>query len=222
MMNLLKRITSSLCLLLTFLITNAQEKIIYRYFNLDSVEVSYEGFQKNREINRYDNVQAYFKNQNDTMFVKIVKRKVTGRISELQSNQILSYFKSLQSNIDVNITTVFQYFQGDDPCSRSGYGYQVAPWDDRDRNFETSLKKKYNINFVNIKSNLAGLEYRTTKPENWLNDRYSLLKRFFPLHYPCGSFMILKPNGEYYIYYAEYGLHNTFEGLKELKVEKAK
>lgn len=200
----------------------AQEKIVYRYFILDSVEVSNEEFQKKREINRYEYLPAYFKNQNDTMFVKLVKRKVIGQITELQSNQILSYFKSLQSNIDVNITTVFQYFQGDDACSRSAFDYQVAPWDNRDQNFETSIKNKFNINFVNIKSNLTDLEYRTTKPENWLKDRYSILKRFFPYHYPCGSFMILKPTGEYYIYYGEYGLNSALDGLKKIKVEKTK
>lgn len=202
------------------LISVAQEKINYRYFTLDSVEVSYEKFEKLR--NSKKNMSAYFKNQNDTMFVKLVDRKVVGEISPLQVSQILAYFGNQKQSIDTKLPTVFQYFQGDDLCSRSAFGGITTSWDIRESELEKSLKKKYEINFLNIKSNLSTIENRTNLPENWLNDRYSMLKKFFPYHYPCGSFIILKPNGEYYINYGEYGISTVLESLKKIKVEKSK
>lgn len=210
----MKIIYTFFLLLLLSIELKAQTQNNSRYFNMDSVEVSYDKFQKLRNSNK--NMLAYFKNQNDTMFVKLVDRIIVGKISSLQVSQILAYFGNQKQSIDTKLTAVFQYFQGDDLCSRSAFGGSITSWDIKDSELETSIKKKYEINFLNIKSNQSTIENRSNLPENWLNDRYSMLKKFFPYHYPCGSFIILKPNGEYYINYGEYGISSVIEGLKKM------
>lgn len=208
-----------LTMLLTFNV-KAQEEFVSRYFSLDSVEISNEKFQNLR--NSKKNMVAYFRNQNDNMYIKLVDRMIIGQVSPLQVNQTLAYFRNQKQSIDTNLPTVIQYFQGDDLCSRSAFGGQTTPWDNRDSDLETSLKKKFDINFLNIKSNLSNVDNRTNLPTNWINDKYSMLKKFFPYHYPCGSFMIFKPNGEYYVNYGEYGVSTVLEALKKFKVTKAR
>ena len=216
----MKIIFTFLIIILLSITVKAQEKTITRYFSIDSIEVSYEKFQKLR--NSEKNMLAYFKNQNDTMFVKLVDRMIVGQISTLIVSQILAYFGNQKQSVDSKLPTVFQYFQGDDLCSRSAFGGLITSWDKKDIELKTYLKKKYKINFLNIKSNLSSIENRTNLSENWINDKYSMLKKFFPYHYPCGSFIILKPNGEYYINYGEYGFLNVLKGLKKIKVENIK
>ena len=80
-------------IIFTFFITiilltkvKAQEKTITKYYSIDSIEVSYEKFSKLLDSDK--NMLAYFKNQNDTMFVKLVDRITVGHISTLQVSQI--------------------------------------------------------------------------------------------------------------------------------------
>ena len=210
----MKIIFTFLIIILLLTKVKAQEKTVTRYFSIDSIEVSYEKFSKLLDSDK--NMLAYFKNQNDTMFVKLVDRITVGHISPLQVSQILAYFGNQKQSVDIKLPTVFQYFQGDDPCSRSAFGGLITSWDNRDIELKTYLKKKYKINFLNIKSNLSSIENRTNLPENWINDKYSMLKKFFPFHYPCGSFIILKPDGEYYVNYGEYGFTTALKGLNKL------
>lgn len=216
------KIIFSLLLIMFLTVTlNAQQKLISRYFSLDSVEVSYEEFQKLREVDRYKYVQAYFKNQNYTMFVKLVKRKVIGQLQPLQTNQIVQYFGRLDPSINTNTSLLIKHFQGDDPCSSSG----TRTGKERDAyflNFTKQITKRFDVQIIQVKTKNSSIDNRTEFPDKWLTDKYSVLNTFFPYHYPCGSFMILKPSGEYYIYYGEYGLDNALDGLKKIKVEKAK
>ncbi|OAQ39756.1 hypothetical protein A5893_09245 [Pedobacter psychrophilus] len=193
----------------------SQEKIITRYFSIDSIEVSKEKFQSLFDANRSNIVPANLKNQNDTMLVKLVNRKVLGQISVIQVNQIIQYFGRLDTSIATKKTLLIKYFQGDDPCSTSGSA-TLQSMDEYFANFEKQILKKYDVEITQVKTKNASVENRTNKPENWLTDKYSILYQFFPYHYSCGSFMILKPTGEYYIYYGEYGLQNALDGLKKL------
>lgn len=204
-------------MLLGFTKSFAQEKINYKYFNLDSIEITKKENDAWRE-NKNQVIPAYFKISNDTIFTKWTKRTVIGLMTDREAKQFITIFSPDKESIEYTKPTLIQLFQGSDPCFNTSW-MKPNDWDLRDKGLENKLSSKYTIKIFNVYSPDADIQKRTELSELWVKDKYAILNKFFPLHYGCGSFMILKPNGEYFIYYGEYSDEIVITSIKKMKIK---
>ena len=52
---------------------------------------------------------------------------------------------------------------------------------------------------------------------DWFPDPGHLIQNtFFKHHYPCGSYVIINPNGDYYAYYGEYALDDVIVNARKM------
>jgi hypothetical protein len=110
---------------------------------------------------------------------------------------------------------ILNYHPGSDPCNSTG-------------TFNKSfLRGKFNAYLRQVRSfknsaqyfiyaNQQGLE-RYEGVIDWVPDPGHLIQNtFFKYHYPCGSYVIINPIGEYYAYYGEYSLDHVVDKVRKM------
>ncbi|MBA9079616.1 hypothetical protein [Rufibacter quisquiliarum] len=145
--------------------------------------------------------------------------KAVGERSE--KGQVENYEKIIstltQANIAVDRTKplVIIYYPGKDACNSSGSGSaaNVSPQKDE---LTRRTQKIANVNPVRIYRTYAGLENKRSGA-TWHKDPEQVIeKTFFKYHYPCGSYVILAPNGKYISYFGEFMQEQLLKELKEI------
>ena len=159
-----------------------------------------------REFNNFDNIPyeyiriAY---ENDTAKVnKIEIREVKGKLDKNTHNAIIQFLARKDAKVvDDSKTIIINYYPGRDQCNSTGNPYYVI---DLYKNFLAEIKFDRNVNQYFFYNSSDGLDFFQGY-FNWLEDDDKLFeKQFFPLHYPWGSYVIIYPNGDYYVYKGEY------------------
>ena len=152
-----------------------------------------------------DNPLEYFKIKavSDTAKIFTVeKRELKGRLSNDSFNRLVLYLNTIsESNVDSSKTIIINYYPGFDKCrATSGRDYVNSL-------YEIFLKEINSIEKVEnyfICKSFDGIEFYD-KSIKWKIDKDRFIEsNFFPNHYPCGSFLILYPDKNYYIYKGEY------------------
>lgn len=64
-----------------------------------------------------------------------------------------------------------------------------------------------------VYKNTTGLSQSKKGVDWYLDHNQTIENLFFPLHFNCGSFVIIKPNGAYYSYKSEYSNNLLFRVL---------
>ena len=107
-------------------------------------------------------------------------------------------------------TLVIQYYPGKDRCNSSG---SISSVKSKYKTINRKILRKDNhVPFI-IYKNDEGLEpYK--KVVKWYEDyNQTIEKLFFPLHYNCSSFVIIKSNGAYFSYKGAYSNNQLFTVL---------
>lgn len=187
-----------------------QKNEIYVNDNLEIITVD--------EFNKIESLESFInlKFDVDTAFVNVkVKRLIKKKISialldSIKSN--LSFKKDYFSKDDI---IIINYYPGMDYCNSSGHksnSYISAKY----QNYERRINRVNNVKQFFVFTSKVGTEkYGKLK---WVEDKNALIESvYFPLHYPCGSFVLIDPNGNCYIYKGEYNIDDIFELLKDKK-----
>lgn len=126
---------------------------------------------------------------------------------------------SANTIIDSTRILVVDYYHEEDPCNASGT---------RDTKWLKNKNTKYikNLNAIapvaqfNIYNKPEGLErYKGIKA--WYPDtKHRLRNTFFPMTYPCGSFVVIHPDGRFISSFGEYSIEEVCKFVTELSTKK--
>jgi len=159
-----------------------------------------------KEFNNFDNNHLKYLKifyENDTAKVsKIEKREHTGRLDNEKYQTIIKFLAKKDSKaIDSTKTIVINYYPGSDNCNSTvDNDYVIEIY----RDYLADIKLIKNVNQYFIYKSKSGLE-SFKGYFDWLKDDENIFeKSFFPLHYPCNSYLIIYPNKDYFVYKGEY------------------
>lgn len=126
--------------------------------------------------------------------------------------------------IDRNKYLLIMYYPGQDPCNTVGsispsyYKAHIERLKELTRELNRNLQKNAPTQIVYIYKNQTGLRKLFEKYMDYGQDPDALIERtFFKYHYPCGSYVIIRPDGAYGSYFGEYAYEDILERAKALK-----
>jgi hypothetical protein len=204
----MKKITYTISFFLISTILFSQKNEIY--LNDSFTFITKEEFKKDSG-NEFD---YNLKFKSDTTFVNIkVQRVKKGKIS-LQLLDSIKNNLSENSNqfIDSNDVLFINYYPGNGPCSTDGYKNNFKSQYGR---FYRKFKRIENLKQFSVYKSSKGLEEFGSKI-HWLSDNKNLIEKiFYPIHYPCGGYLIINIDGSYLSQRGEYCYSNTL--IEEIK-----
>ena len=197
-----------LTLILCFLTVSmfAQKKEIY--LNDDFIEISEDEYRKPEEHGKFLNLQY----ESDTLITNVkVQRIKKGAISDELLDKIQSELSEISGEtiLENNILLIF-YHPGKDHCNSGGNDLSYA---EREKKYHKRFNKIENLSHFYIYKEPEGIE--EIADINWFKDEFGTIENtFFPIHYPCGSYVLINPEGNYYAYKGEYDKSEIFQLLK--------
>ncbi|MFT4943454.1 MAG: hypothetical protein ACI8RH_001198 [Flavobacteriales bacterium] len=193
-----------LCVLL-YSLCSAQKPKLYLGTELQKIsEIQYNKIEKESHL-----LLSY---QTDSLevFVKM-KQEITGVLSKKNLKNVrLGYEISTSKKLDALQTIVVQYCPGEDPCNSSGNSSFVEK---KYRSSKKQINKTPHHTAYFVYKNTTGLSQSKKGVDWYLDHNQTIENLFFPLHFNCGSFVIIKPNGAYYSYKSEYSNNLLFRVL---------
>lgn len=200
-------------LLLSSIVSFAQE---IHFFDENNNRITKEKFER-KQLDSRTKIALSFQKGKITE-TRLFLRTETGVISQETRNQILSNLEdAMGSEINRSELTIIHYNQGKDRCNSSGSSSASV----------SQIKEFTARHQEDIKRLGKTSEYRMYATTEGLKDNHGLLERypdsnllvertFFKYKYPCGSFVIIKPDGEYYSYFGEYSWDLVIKQAKKL------
>ncbi len=178
------------------------------YMNDDLVNIVKSEFEKKTQEKTYN-----LRFDLDTLIVNVKVKKIKkGRISASKLDSIKKTLtKTTNKKIAENIL-VINYHPGLDRCFSNARESFLTDIHGR---YLKRIKKFDNVNQFFIYKSVEGTE-KCGEKLKWFPDRDNLIERtFFPINYPCGSFVLIDENGNYYITKGEYNLDEIFRLIKK-------
>lgn len=142
-----------------------------------------------------------------------VSRIKKGKIASSQLDSIKNTFiKNNKEKVnDINVLLI-NFYPGDDPCSTNGYKRNFSK---RYYEFHRAIARIENSEQLFIFRTNDGLE-KFGRKIPWQPDVNRLIETiFFPIHYPCGGFVIIDNKGNYLAERGEYCYSKSL--IKEIK-----
>jgi len=188
----------------------AQKKEVY--LNDDLVQITASEFKKTKESRDFYDLQFEL----DTLIANVkVKRDKKGKIALPVLDSLRTHLSTISNTMIPNDhIIVINYHFGPDPCFSSGdKSVRRASY----KRYLEKLNKIGNISqFFIYKSPQGTKDYGDQL--SWIHDKFGTIeKTFLPLHYPCGSFILIDEEGNYYIRKGEYSPEFLINLLKDRK-----
>lgn len=123
-------------------------------------------------------------------------------------------------SIDRNKYLVILYYPGKDRSNSSG---SATPDDYAryDSELARNIQKIAPTQVIHIYKDPTGLKKLYGNLSKHYQDPETIIERtFFKYHYPCGSYVIIRPDGAYGSYFGEYAYEDILERAKALKKKK--
>tara|TARA_B100000795_G_scaffold264965_1_gene246163 strand:+ start:4754 stop:5398 length:645 start_codon:yes stop_codon:yes gene_type:complete len=182
------------------------------YLNDDLVEITQTDFKKADVPYKFYNLRFEL----DSLFANVkVQRIRKGKITNELLDSIKSELLTISGDsIPKNNFIIINYYHGLDRCNSSGdKSYVRAKY----KRFLKKINKTKNISqFFMYKSPEGTKEYG--KQLNWIKDEFGTIEKIFlPLHYPCGSYVLINSDGNYYVQKGEYNIERIIDLLKNKK-----
>lgn len=188
--------------------TFAQKKEIY--LTDDLIEITQTDFNKTDDPYNFYNLQFEL----DTLIANVkVQRIKKGKITTELLNLIKSELSTIsRESIPSNNFIVINYYHGLDRCSSTADKSFVR---NKYKRFLKEVKKMDNVSqFFMYKSPEGTNDYG--EQINWVKDEFGTIeKAFLPIHYPCGSYVLIDSNGNYYVQKGEYNIEQIIDLLKD-------
>jgi hypothetical protein len=184
--------------------------------------------QKKKEIYLNDRLEEITKNEfqaplkesdylikidSDTIVSNVrIKRNTDGKLSSEELEYIKGRLETLSAvGISAFDRIVINYYPGADICNTTGDKSFVI---EKYKAYVASIAKIANVKQFFIYKDFQGTQsYGKLK---WYHDPNQVFeKTFFKLHYPCGSYVIIKPDGAYNSYKGEYDTNKILEKVKK-------
>lgn len=190
----------------------SQDKKIY-YLNENLSPITQNFFWKGQNGGDY----FHLKYELDTAILYIkVAQKHQGEIFIDSLNLLKEDLEiSADLKIDPKQLIVINFYPGIDPCNSSGTTNRG--WiKNKHEKYLKELHSMAQVSQFYIAGKMEGLE-RYKGIITWIPDLNGRVKNyFFPLDYPCGSFVIIRPDGQFISSFGEYSFDYVLECVKQL------
>jgi len=212
----MKKKTLIFILAMLSIISFAQKKEIY----LDEDSIQREDLIEISK-NKFDiTVKGYiyfnFQFDLDSLILNVkVQRIKKGQIPNKSLDSIKSELLIISGKTipDGNVI-VINYYHGLDRCHSSGNKSYISSGHKR---FSKKINEIENVSQFSMYKSSKGIKKYGNK-SYWIKDEFGTIqKMFLPLHYPCGSYVLIDENGNYYIQKGEYAFKEIFDLLKNKK-----
>lgn len=147
------------------------------------------------------------------IFHLIERREIYGRLDSITHDSIINFISSINpAKSPSTKKVVINYYPGKDDCNATGNTKYMR------KAYQEYVKKinrdPHVIQCFIYKDSVGTEKYLIDYL--WKKDKIHLIENtFFPLHYPCGSFVIINPDRTYYLYKGEYAFSQIFEKIHE-------
>lgn len=144
------------------------------------------------------------------------KRELKGKLDRMTHKLLRdSLYHRIDEPVNRKSVMVIVYSPGMDDCSRTG---------------SRSLKRSKHRKLKEYVDQLENTElfYLYNEPEgnkaygkniNWIQDKPKIIQElFFPIHFPCGSFVLIDKKGKYCAWRGEYAVEQIIEYLEETEL----
>lgn len=200
-----------ICILCSIIFSCSTSKREYKYLSAGDTEISRIQFRTDLATGNYLEVLNDSLNEK-----KLIERQTTGKIEDPEAlKSILSSLSSLEEpNLSRPITII--YYPGKDPCNTAAFPYQdhLFNWFSQ---LEQGILEKNGNRPLYLYKNEEGLE-KYNGIIKWKEDPDQIFeKQFFTSHYPCFSFVVISPQGNYIAYYGEFGKERVWNAVELLK-----
>lgn len=145
---------------------------------------------------------------------KLTPKKEKGTL-ENKNQWIIHLEKLTGRKIDSNRPIILIFHPGKDPCNSSGTATPetTKEWYGQLEKGTNRIAKTEPIYISKVPEDLKERD----KVVNWHEDKGQVIEtRFFKFHYPCGSFVIIAENGDYFSSFGEYDKQYLWKMLKEM------
>lgn len=201
-----------LFLIFRYCLIPLQAQIKEIYVNDQLAEISKKEF-----LNNFKSPDYYSTSYNlDTLIVNVkIKRIVKGQLAK----DTLDFLKnkiseSSQKTIPTNNKIVVIYHHGLDICLKTGKASFIKS---QYKNFLKQINTQKEVSLFFIYKNNEGTEIYGNNI-NWIKDPSGIIENLFlPLHYPCGSYILIDNIGNYFIQKGEYSTQTILKLLREEK-----
>lgn len=182
------------------------------YLNDDFLEIT------QLEFNKADNDYIYYdmRFESDSLITNVKVRRVRkGKISLTKLDSIRNELSILSNlNIQKENLIIINYYHGLDDCNNiSDYSNVKQKY----RKFQKKILKNEKVSsFFIFKSPEGIINYG--KQLKWYKDQSGIIeKTFFPIPYPCGSYVLIDENGNFYVQKGEYNIEEIIYLIKDKK-----
>ena len=178
----------------------------FTYLDIDNKKISKSKFRQKRSTNKYLDIQIDSLNQK-----KLIERTKTGKIDKIEVYRSLISNKSSEK-LDFSKPVVIVYYPGKDPCNSSGLQSKesIQNWYSNLEDGIQQLNANAPIYLYKVKDGLEKYEGLL----DWHKDPDGITEKlFFNNHYPCSSFVVISPNGNYLSYFGEFGKEYVWNAI---------
>ena len=154
-------------------------------------------------------------NSDDT--ITKVKSDTTGSLNNKDYENLKNYLTDItQQKINFDKKVIINFIDNDPKTYRKNY---QVPWDIFYGNMENDLTKLGECNhFWIINQRVKDLDYYHGDKINWVVDKNNLIRQsFFKYDGLNGGFVIIKPNGDYFLKIGEYRKSDVLNTHNEFK-----
>ena len=201
----------SFLLMITGTISAQKKKVYYQDENGNNIDS--QAYSKDKNDPAYFHLK--FDLDSARVFVKVT-RKHSGTMNLDSLNLIKKDLEKVSNaSIDPAHIIVIDYYPGKDKCNSSGTT-DTELIQNEQNDYLKKLHRLAPVSQFFIYNEKEGLE-RFGGTERWKADAQHRIKNaFFKWHYPCGSVVVIHPDGRYISYYGEYSTAQVLDYVKEL------
>lgn len=179
------------------------------FVNEDFKSISKKQFHE-KLINRY---YYFYKIENDsvTTFVKVPTSKF-GRISNKKYEKVIASLSNYTNRkIDTNKYIIINYFPSLDSCmgKRKWSRYFLV----KTKKYLRKIKKRKDIQQIFIFKDNSAIKNFGKYFNYYIDSEQTIEKELFKFHYPCFSYIIIKPNKTFYTKRGEYNISEILEKI---------
>jgi hypothetical protein len=159
----------------------------------------------------------YLDYETEELFVHVkAKRVLKGRLDKMTHKLLRkSLYERSEKELDRTTYLVIVYSPGMDECLRTGNRSSIRA-SYRRLNTEIENLETTDIFYVYNESDANNTYGKNLK---WIQDDPKTIQElFFPIHFPCGSFVLIDKKGNYYAFRGEYAVDQIIEGLLDLEI----
>lgn len=182
----------------------------FKYYDEDQNQISKVLFKKKMKTKKYFAISG-----EDYNLKVLIKRKNSGMIEDY-SAMLDTLNTGLEIRLDRSKLLTIIYYPGKDGCNSSGTATKGSYRTHYNR-MEKGIAKIHKNQILFIYKDSTGLGDRVVGGKTWYPDTEKIFeRRFFRHPYPCGSFVMIHPSGNFISYFGEYSSQGVITAAEEL------